>query len=194
MEKENRLFAPAFWEKTSGERAHTRMTKIIKAVIFFINMSIELMRPGGQVSRFRRAAAFLVSFLWGLWAISCQGNKEEIAVIPPPTSPLSRAVIGFGVINVSYTYITAEPADGGVSPGYLRRGSLVRIIERRIVKNNATAKGAAANGTAKGAGAVSGAESWVLVDGAYRGWLREALVDIYDNEGRALTAAESMSR
>jgi hypothetical protein len=167
------------------------MTKTIKAVIFFINMSIEPTGPGGQVSWFGVTAAFLVLFLLGLCAVSCQGNKEEIAVIPPPTPPLSRAVIGFGVINVSYTYITAEPADGGVSPGYLRRGSLVRVIERRTVKNNANVN---ANGAGAAAGAVSGAESWVLVDGAYRGWLREALVDIYDNENRALTAAESMSR
>ncbi|MDR0583839.1 MAG: hypothetical protein LBG57_05745 [Treponema sp.] len=112
--------------------------------------------------------------------VSCGRNKEETPVIPPLSSPLSRTIIGFGVINVSYTYVTAGPEEAGASSGYLRRGSLVRIIERRLVKNGGTV------------------ESWVLAEenaqGNVRGWLREELVDIYDNEGRAKTASESMSR
>ncbi|MDR1576314.1 MAG: hypothetical protein LBS37_09955 [Treponema sp.] len=121
-------------------------------------------------------------FYWALWVmvyaalVSCGGKKEETPIVPPLTSPLSRTVIGFGVINVSYTYVTAEPEDGGASLAYLRRGSLVRIIERRLVKNGGSA------------------ESWVLAEGSGRGWLREELVDIYDNEGKAKTASESMSR
>jgi hypothetical protein len=108
---------------------------------------------------------------------SCGGWKKETSVIiPPATSPLSRDVIGFGVINVSYTHVAAGPEEGGASQGYLRRGSLVRVIERRTVKKAAVS------------------ESWVLIEGGSRGWLREKLVDIYDNEGRAKTAAESMSR
>jgi hypothetical protein len=107
---------------------------------------------------------------------SCGRNKTEAAIIPPPTAPLSREVIGFGVINVSYIHVTGAPENGGSSPGYLRRGSVVQVIERRVVTN----------------GVLS--ESWVLVDGSHRGWVKENLVDIYDNEGRARTAAESMNR
>ncbi|MDR2478608.1 MAG: hypothetical protein LBD48_04765 [Treponema sp.] len=106
----------------------------------------------------------------------CNVKKEETPVIPPATSPLSRPIVGFGVVNVSYTHVTLDPSEGSASPGYLRKGSLVLILERRMVKNGKTI------------------EAWVLADGNYRGWLKESAVDIYDNELRAKTASESMSR
>jgi hypothetical protein len=86
------------------------------------------------------------------------------------------------VVNVSYTYVVEEPGEGGVSPAYLRRGSLVRVMERRMTK--------------AGDGA---AELWVLVEGLspqgdYRGWLKETVVDIYENTFQARTAAESMTQ
>ena len=94
--------------------------------------------------------------------------------MPPATSPLSQAYIGYGVTNVSYTRINSMPDDDSVSPGYLRRGSVVRIIERRLLRNG------------------GGSESWVYVEGAFNGWLRESLVDIYDNEPQAETASRAM--
>jgi hypothetical protein len=135
-------------------------------------MRLKVIALSRQVSRFGTVLCLMGAFA----LISCGGRKEETAVVPPATSPLSQAVIGFAVINVSYTHVGAEPMDGASSPGYLRQGALVRVLERRTVKNGGAA------------------ESWVLVEGNYRGWLRENLVDIYDNEGRARTAAESMSR
>lgn len=142
-------------------------------------MSIEAIDFNRQVSRFLGTAAGLclaLSAALGLALASCGRDKEEMPVIPPATSPLSRTVIGFGVINVSYTHLSAGPESGGVSQGYLRRGSLVTVIERRLVKDGGTAV------------------SWVLVEGGGRGWLKEELVDIYDNEGQARTAAESLGR
>lgn len=99
-------------------------------------------------------------------------------MLPPSTPPLSRPVIGYGVVNVSYTHLVEEPGEGELSLGYLRRGSLIRVLERRAGKN---------------------AESWVLVEGPFpqgheRGWLRESVVDIYDNEFQANTAAGSMTQ
>jgi hypothetical protein len=111
---------------------------------------------------------------------ACNGTKEETPVVPPLTSPLSQSYIGFGVVNVSYTRITAQPeegsAEGNASEGYLRRGSVVSILQRRMVKNQ------------------DKLESWVLVEGSDKGWLRESLVDIYDSELQARTASESMGR
>jgi hypothetical protein len=111
--------------------------------------------------------------------VACDSRKDETPVIPPLSSPLSQAYIGYGVVNVSYTRInagTAEDAASENSPGYLRRGSVVRVHERRVVKSGGKA------------------ESWVLVEGDSRGWLRESLVDIYDNEFQAITASEAMGR
>jgi len=63
-----------------------------------------------------------------------------------------------------------------VSLGYLRRGSLVRVIERRTIT---------------GAGKP---RSWVLTEGPPQGWLREDVMDIYASESQAKTASESVGR
>ena len=112
-----------------------------------------------------------------LFIISCNGSKkEENPVVPPATSPLSRNYIGYGVINVSYTYLRENPHVESVSPGYLRRGSVILILERQAIRKG------------------NQIERWVLVEGNEKGWLKEELVDIYDNELQARTAAESMTR
>jgi hypothetical protein len=105
---------------------------------------------------------------------SCAGKQDEIPALPPPTPVLSRSVIGYGVISVSYTHVAAEPGQAGVSQGYLRKSSIVRVLERRSVSR-------------EGRG-----EFWVLVEGAYRGWVREDVIRVYDNKAQAETAAEAM--
>jgi hypothetical protein len=126
----------------------------------------------------RQGYAFLFFFVGFFVLGSCGKKAGEIPVLPPSTPPLSRPVIGYGVVNVSYTHLVEEPGEGELSLGYLRRGSLIRVLERRAGKN---------------------AESWVLVEGPFpqgheRGWLRESVVDIYDNEFQANTAAGSMTQ
>jgi hypothetical protein len=126
---------------------------------------------------YRQACFFLVFLLLG----ACGKNTGEIAVVPTSTPPLSRPVIGYGVVNVSYTLVTENPGEGEASLGYLRRGSLVKIIERRVLRKQETA------------------EHWVLAEGTvpqgpYRGWLKESVVDIYSNEFQAKTAAESITQ
>jgi hypothetical protein len=114
----------------------------------------------------------LCSFLLG----SCDTKKEEIPVIPPVTSPLSGEFIGFGVITESFTHISADPSANSSSIGYLRRGSRVRIVRRQTIKTQ------------------DGFVSWVLTDGSQQGWLREDVMDIYNNENQAITASELLSR
>jgi hypothetical protein len=130
-----------------------------------------------QVYRNLRPQALI--FLALLFFISCGGRKEESPIIPPATLPLSRPVIGFAVINVSYTHL-AEVPGSTASLGYLRKGSLVKVIERNFIKNGAVF------------------ESWVLVEGLSpgqkQGWLSEQVLDIYNNEYQAKTAAESISK
>ncbi|MDR2363891.1 MAG: hypothetical protein LBD65_05705, partial [Spirochaetaceae bacterium] len=117
---------------------------------------------------------FIIMSIIGLG--SCTRSSEDIAIVPPPTPPLSRYFLGYGVISASYTQVLQEPVQGSASLGYLRRSSLVRILERKKVNHRGTF------------------ESWVLVEGNYRGWLREDIVRIYDNEAQAKTAAEAMPR
>ncbi|MFP3043015.1 hypothetical protein LQZ19_14465 [Treponema primitia] len=106
---------------------------------------------------------------------ACKHGSEEMPLIPPVTPPLSRSVIGYGVISSSYTHVQNEPAPESVSLGYLRRGSVAEILERRII----TTRGAP--------------EAWIRVNTTYRGWIKEADVQIYDNEAQAMTASESLS-
>ena len=123
---------------------------------------------------------FLFSFFSG-----CNRSSEELPVVPPVTNPLVREYIGYGVVNVSFTHLLSEPESGGVSMGYLRRGTVVRIIERRPVINQGKSP------------AVS--EFWVLVEGNYdsgsssRGWLQESALEIYDSESQAKTASKAMN-
>ena len=114
--------------------------------------------------------------------IGCRRSSEEVPVMPPATHPLAREYIGYGVVNVSFIHLLDEPGSGGVSHGYLRRGTVVRIIERRQIVNRGSF------------------ESWVLTEGNYRlpgtpsrGWLQEAALEIYDRESRANTASKAMN-
>jgi hypothetical protein len=107
---------------------------------------------------------------------SCGTKKEEISVDPPVTSPLSGDYIGFGVIKESFTHISTDPSQESPSIGYLRRGSRVKIVRRQTVKT------------------AEGYVSWVLTEGQQQGWLRENVMDIYNNENQAITASELLSR
>jgi hypothetical protein len=134
------------------------------------------------LSAYRRQGHIFLLFLLVFFSLGACGKKsEEIPLSLPATPPLSRPVIGYGVVNVSYTHLAKEPGEGSFSRGYFRRGSLIRVLERRAVLTEESA------------------ESWVLVEGPSprgqeRGWLRESVVDIYDNEFQANTAANSMTQ
>jgi len=113
----------------------------------------------------------ILAALVSLSICACMLKKEEKAVSLPLTFPLSQSYIGYGVINVSYTKVNAGTDENGESAGYLRQGSVVRVLERRLVKNEGKT------------------EIWVLVEGSSKGWLKESLIDIYGNESQAITAS-----
>ena len=127
------------------------------------------------------ANAVLLVFLSPFF--SCQKGSKELPVIPPVTRPLERAYIGYGVVNVSFAHLLSESSPDSVSQGYIRRGTVVRIIERRQSANRPSS------------------ESWILAEANYRnpgsgstGWLKETNVDIYDSESRALNASKNLSQ
>jgi hypothetical protein len=90
---------------------------------------------------------------------------------PPPTPPLSRPVIGYGVVNVSYTRLMSEPSPDGVSLGYVREKTVLRILERKLIQSG------------------ENREYWVRVERDRSGWLPERVIDIYDTEEKANTAS-----
>jgi hypothetical protein len=145
-------------------------------------MRIEVPFKCRQVSFFQRSVVLLLFVLVLLF--SCQRSSNEVPLTPPPTHPLVRSFIGYGVVNTSFTHILDKPGREGVSQGYLRKGSLVKIIERRSLSNRGNA------------------EFWVFIDEANQdssepgteGWLNELALDIYDSKAKAATASETMIR
>ena len=122
--------------------------------------------------------AFFLILVFAVLFPGCRRSAEESMVVPPATHPLTRGYIGYAVVNVSFTHLLNEP--GGVSQAYLRRGTVVRILERRIDRVNS--------------------EFWVLAEGNYqssgelsRGWLQETTVVVFDHESQAITASKSMT-
>jgi len=130
----------------------------------------------------KRKSPFLLVSILLLSFSGCTRPNDEIPVIPPATHPLAGDYIGFGVVNDSFIHLMSEPGPGGVSRGYLRRGSVVRIVERRPLLNR------------------NNLESWVLTEGNYngpgssiRGWLDETNLEIFTSESRANTASRTLN-
>jgi hypothetical protein len=115
------------------------------------------------------------------FTFSCNRSSEEQPILPPTTNPLTREYIGYGVVNVSFANLLNENDPKAVSQGYIRRGTILRIIERAQTNNNGKI------------------ESWVLGESNYhasgavsRGWLQESALLIFDNESQAITASKTM--
>jgi hypothetical protein len=115
--------------------------------------------------------------------LSCNRSAEEQPVMPPATHPLARDYIGYGVVNVSFTNLLSENSPSAVSQGYIRKGTIVRIVERAQVNNKGKL------------------ESWVLGESNYqtagalsRGWLQESVLLVFDSESQANTASKTMSQ
>jgi hypothetical protein len=117
---------------------------------------------------------FFAACLLVLPAASCKRSSFENEIVPPLTRPLSRYVIGYGVVNTNYTHILDKQGDNGKSIGFLRRGSIVEILERRPVVRG------------------DKAEIWVLAYGNYKGWLKENELSIYPTKAQAMTASEAI--
>jgi len=109
-----------------------------------------------------------------LLAVACTGRRNETAVLPPETSPLSQSFVGYGVINVLHTRLSVEMIADSLASGHSRMGTVVRIHERRLVRDGERT------------------ESWLLVEEETKGWILEDFVDVYTNESQAQTAAEAM--
>ena len=142
----------------------------------------------GYIQLFQPVIPFVFIFIFA----GCNRSSDELPVLPPETHPLAREYVGFGVVNASFTHFLSDPGPRGASQGYFRRGTVVRIIERRQINNR------------------GGPELWVLAEGNYqgsqesqglrgsssiaRGWLLGATVEVYDSEDKAITASKTMNQ
>jgi hypothetical protein len=120
---------------------------------------------------------FLITFILLsvlLASVACTARNGNIGLLPPETSPLSRELIGFGVVSVLYTRLNSEPSSESAASGQTRIGEIVRVLERRILRED------------------DGSESWLLVEGDSSGWIREEMVGMYENEAQARAAAQAM--
>ncbi len=119
-------------------------------------------------------AALMLS-CFSLLVSSCWRSGYVPTVDPPPNPPLTRP-IGYAVVTLSYTRLFDSPGGSGVALSYLRRGSVLPIVERRsIVSEYST-------------------ERWILIENTERGWLPELAVSVYNTEAAAKTAAERLSK
>ncbi|GMO55607.1 MAG: hypothetical protein Ta2G_14900 [Termitinemataceae bacterium] len=137
-----------------------------------------------QIFLFLGSAALLV--LVSLMLSSCKRFGADDDIHLPPTPPLSRPVIGYGVISSNYTHVLDAQGQNGKSLGFLRKGSIVAIIERRPIIEGEEA------------------ENWVLAKANYdgteenqnitdvSGWLPEKELRIYPSKAQAKTAAETL--
>ena len=100
--------------------------------------------------------------------LGCAPKKE---IEPPVTPPLSRSVLGYGVVTASYTRVFNEPNNNGVSLGFVREKAILTVLERRLIKEGDTL------------------QYWFLTEGNYRGWIPESVIKLYETKGKAQTAA-----
>ncbi|MDR2542165.1 MAG: hypothetical protein LBC80_01770 [Treponema sp.] len=142
----------------------------------FTNIRITVKHTFGQLSCLVLSLLTVFCFLLS----GCNGRNGENKVVPPLTSPLSRDYIGFGVITASFTHLNSEPEDNSQSLGVLRRGSLVRIIRRQTIRTQ------------------DDFVTWVMADGTVQGtisgWLKEEVMEIFNNESQARTASDNLLR
>jgi len=132
------------------------------------------------LSRF--ALPLLVTVLAVLVA-NCNRAEPEAPPMPPVSHPLSRQFIGYGVITASFAHLFTESGGTDASLGYLRRGTIVNIVERRQLLNRETL------------------EVWLLTEESdpvsgnpSRGWISGSMLAMFDNKAQAATAARDLAQ
>ncbi|MDR2481447.1 MAG: hypothetical protein LBD07_04030 [Spirochaetaceae bacterium] len=106
--------------------------------------------------------------------MSCNKKPQDMIILAP-TPPLSRSVIGYGLITSGYSRLYDMRGEDKKSIGLLRKGSVVEIIERwPVIQENKT-------------------ESWLFVRGTYSGWIREKELEVYDTLIQAQTASSKFA-
>mgnify|MGYP001385155014 CR=1 FL=1 len=110
-----------------------------------------------------------------LSSLSCFLSNPEQQLHPPATFPLSRSVLGYVMITDSYTQLLDRYGREGVSLGVLRKGTILPVLERRILQVGEAP-----------------AERWILVAAEEKGWIRESSGNMYQTQAQAQTALKNL--
>jgi len=101
------------------------------------------------------------------------GCSPKAEFMPPSAPPLSRSVLGYAVVNVSYSQVMDKPSNDGVTLGIVSKSTILTVLERRLIREG------------------ENRQYWVLTEGTYYGWLPEESLVVYDTQEKAQTAASS---
>jgi hypothetical protein len=127
--------------------------------------------------------------------VSCRAKVPESPLLPPETPLFVYGGVGYGVVNVSFALVLGElPPAPSESSGIIRKGGVVRVIERRSVpaaEETAPAVRIWALVEARGSGTMPGGAPR---GGLVRGWLPDESIDFYENLPKAETASLLMLR
>lgn len=122
----------------------------------------------------KRPISFVIIFYVSLSFASCYIYNPHKQLYPPPTFPLSRTVLGYIVITDSYTQLLDHIGTKGVSLGILRKGTILPVLERKIIKGE------------------TGVERWIYVDAEEKAWIRASSGLIFQTEAQAKTALRQL--
>lgn len=133
-------------------------------------------------ARSRFASLFLAMAL-AVLAVACKRAEPETPPVPPVSHILAREFIGYGVVTASFAHLFTESGGGGLSLGYLRRGTIVNIVERRQMLNRESLQLWL---LAEESDPISGSPS--------RGWIAGSLLAMFDHKAQAETAANELAQ
>jgi hypothetical protein len=82
--------------------------------------------------------------------------------------------VAYALVRTAYVNVLDIPETTGVSIAYFRQGTILRVLERRMINHK------------------DGSVSWVLVQegNSQKGWVLESGLQVYDTEEQAKTAAQ----
>jgi hypothetical protein len=138
-----------------------------------------------SIKGIRRLAQVSVLIFVVLVHTACYPRPDQIAR-PPETAPLSAQAVGYAVVGISYARILSEPEDGAVSLGVVSGGTVLKVLERRLIlkEQDSTSGGERSGNTPDPEAAY-----WLLTEGSHKGWIKAGQAFIYESEEKARTAA-----
>jgi hypothetical protein len=133
---------------------------------------------------------------------SCKKPEEDLTIIVGATPILSKTSIAYGLVENSFAHILDEPSPQGASRALLRKGDIVRVVERRLVSTTQPVQ--SGGGSSGSAASARGAQStagtpvgkiWMRIETLsppVSGWLADDALLLYPSLLKAENARTSI--